>query len=94
MMMKNPSMLLQLLVKILVICDENLVNLACDQTSWVIDTGISITGMGDVSLVSNNGTKLILKDVRHAPDIRLNLIFAGRLDDEGFLTPSVMGNGS
>ncbi|KAK8540125.1 hypothetical protein V6N12_046417 [Hibiscus sabdariffa] len=40
--------------------------------------------MGDVSLVSNNGIKVILKDVRHAPDIRLNLISAGRLDDEGF----------
>ncbi|KAK9005847.1 hypothetical protein V6N11_043267 [Hibiscus sabdariffa] len=36
------------------------------------------------SLVSNNSTKLILKDVRHAPDIRLNLISAGKLDDEGF----------
>ncbi|KAK8527579.1 hypothetical protein V6N12_054785 [Hibiscus sabdariffa] len=45
---------------------------------------VSVTGMGDVGLVSNNGTKLILKDVRHAPDIRLNLISAGRLDDEGF----------
>ncbi|KAK8973436.1 hypothetical protein V6N11_064680 [Hibiscus sabdariffa] len=88
-----------------VICDHNLVNLACDETSWVIDIGASIhvtsrrdfftsytpgdfgvlkmgndglvlvTGMGDVSLVSNNGTKLILKDDRHAPNIRLNLIF-------------------
>ncbi|KAK8590094.1 hypothetical protein V6N12_024477 [Hibiscus sabdariffa] len=27
---------------LLVICDENLVNLACDETSWVIDTGASI----------------------------------------------------
>ncbi|KAK9002786.1 hypothetical protein V6N11_060366 [Hibiscus sabdariffa] len=99
---------------LLVICDENLDNLTCDETSWVIDTDasihvtlrrdfftsytlgdfgvlkmgndglVSVTGMGDVSLVSNNGTKLILKDVRHAPDIRLNLISAGRLDDEGF----------
>ncbi|KAK8564663.1 hypothetical protein V6N12_058246 [Hibiscus sabdariffa] len=40
--------------------------------------------MGDVSLVSNNGTKLIHKDARHAPDIHLNLISAGRLNDEGF----------
>ncbi|KAK9005531.1 hypothetical protein V6N11_042959 [Hibiscus sabdariffa] len=99
---------------LLVICDENVVNLACDETSWVIDTGasihvtsrrdfftsytpsdfgvlkmdndslVSVTSMGDVSLVSNNDTKLILKDVRHATDIRLNLIFAGKLDDEGF----------
>ncbi|KAK9005132.1 hypothetical protein V6N11_042578 [Hibiscus sabdariffa] len=99
---------------LLVICDENLVNLACDGTSWVIDTGasihvtsrrdfftsytpgdfrvlkigndglISVTGMGDVSLVSNNGIRLTLKDVRHAPDIRLNLISTRKLDDEGF----------
>ncbi|KAK8568746.1 hypothetical protein V6N12_007288 [Hibiscus sabdariffa] len=27
---------------LLVICDENLVNLACDETSWVIDIGASI----------------------------------------------------
>ncbi|KAK8984727.1 hypothetical protein V6N11_020043 [Hibiscus sabdariffa] len=39
--------------------------------------------MGNVTLASNNGTKLILKDVRHAPYIRLNLISARRLDDEG-----------
>ncbi|KAK8482701.1 hypothetical protein V6N11_060273 [Hibiscus sabdariffa] len=40
--------------------------------------------MGDVSLVSNNRTKLILKDVRHAPDIHLNLISVGKFYDEGF----------
>ncbi|KAK8574988.1 hypothetical protein V6N12_062665 [Hibiscus sabdariffa] len=91
---------------LMVICDENLVNLACDETSWVIDTSASIhvtsrrdfftsytpgdfgvlkmgndglvsfTSMRDVSLESNNGTKLILKDVRHAPNIPLNLISA------------------
>ncbi|KAK8482700.1 hypothetical protein V6N11_060272 [Hibiscus sabdariffa] len=27
---------------LLVICDENLVNLACDKSSWVINTGVSI----------------------------------------------------
>ncbi|KAK8524988.1 hypothetical protein V6N12_029838 [Hibiscus sabdariffa] len=99
---------------LLVICDKNLINLVCEETTWVIDTGasthvtsrkdfftsytpgdfgvlkmgndglVTVTGMGDVSLVSNNGTKLILKNVRHAPDIRLNLISAGKLDDEGF----------
>ncbi|KAK9019508.1 hypothetical protein V6N11_054026 [Hibiscus sabdariffa] len=99
---------------LLVICDENLINLACDETSWVIDIGasihvtlrrdfftsytpgdfgvlkmgndglVSVTGMSNVSLVRNNGTKLILKDVRHAPDIRLNLISARKLDDDGF----------
>ncbi|KAK8497470.1 hypothetical protein V6N12_017988 [Hibiscus sabdariffa] len=99
---------------LMVICDENLVNLVCDETSWMIDTGTSthitsrrdfftsytlgdygvlkmgnyglvpVTGIGDVSLVRNNGTRVTLKDVRHALDIHLNLIYAGKLDDEGF----------
>ncbi|KAK9042947.1 hypothetical protein V6N11_071300 [Hibiscus sabdariffa] len=43
---------------------------------------VPVTSMGDVSLVSNNDTKLILKDVRHAPNIHLNLISTGKLDDE------------
>ncbi|KAK8475366.1 hypothetical protein V6N11_057436 [Hibiscus sabdariffa] len=70
---------------LLVICDENLVNLACDETSWVIATvaSIHVTSRRDF-FTSSFCTKLILKDVRHAPDIRLNLISAGRLDDEGF----------
>ena len=38
-------------------------------------------GIGDVFLETSIGTKLVLKDV---PDIRLNLISTGRLDDEGF----------
>ncbi|KAK8492320.1 hypothetical protein V6N12_073614 [Hibiscus sabdariffa] len=93
---------------------RKLVNLAYDETSWVIDTCssihamsrmdffisytpgdfgvlkmgndvlVSVTGTRNVRLVSNNGTKLILKDVRHAPNICLNLISAGKLDDEGF----------
>ena len=31
-----------------------------------------------------NGCKMLLKDVRHVPEVRLNLISAGRLDDEGY----------
>ncbi|KAF7121453.1 hypothetical protein RHSIM_Rhsim13G0116100 [Rhododendron simsii] len=47
--------------------------------------GVSkIVGMGDVCLETNTGCKLLLKDVRHVPDIRLNLISAGKLDDEGY----------
>ncbi|KAK8561067.1 hypothetical protein V6N12_048143 [Hibiscus sabdariffa] len=48
------------------------------------DRLVLVIGMGDVSLVSNNGTRLILKDVRHAPDIHLNLISARKLYDEGY----------
>jgi len=31
------------------------------------------------------GCTLVLKDVRHVPDILLNLIFTGKLDDEGYI---------
>lgn len=43
-----------------------------------------IVGIGDICLETNQGLKLLLKDVRHVPDIRLNLISTGRLDDDGF----------
>ncbi|GMH09540.1 hypothetical protein Nepgr_011381 [Nepenthes gracilis] len=43
-----------------------------------------IIGRSDVSFVTNNGAQLILKDVRHVLDIRINIISAGRLDDACF----------
>ena len=43
-----------------------------------------IVGIGDICLESSIGNKLVLKDIMHVPDIRLNLISTGRLDDEGF----------
>ena len=43
-----------------------------------------IVGKGDVHVVTNAGYKLMLKGVRHIPDLRLNLLFTGVLDDEGF----------
>ena len=43
-----------------------------------------IAGKGDVCLETENGTKLVLRNVRHVPDIRLNLISVERLDDEGY----------
>ena len=47
--------------------------------------GVSkIVGIGDDCLETSIGNKLVLKDVRHVPDIRPNLISTGRLDDEGF----------
>ena len=47
--------------------------------------GISkIVGIGDICLETSIGNKLVLKDVRHVPNIRFNLISIGRLDDEGF----------
>lgn len=54
--------------------------------------GVSkVVGIGDVCLETNNGTKLVLKNVKHVPDIRLNLISASNLDDDGFC--NVFGDG-
>ncbi|GKV10172.1 hypothetical protein SLEP1_g21576 [Rubroshorea leprosula] len=99
---------------LLFVGDENVINFASHETSWVMDSGAAyhvthkkefftsytsgdfgvlkmgddgqtkVIGMGTVCLQTNNGTKLVLKDVEHAPDIRLNLIFAGKLDDDGY----------
>ena len=97
-----------------IVYNEDVINVASDETSWVIDSGASIhatsrqdfftsytpgdfgtikmgndglvrvIGSGDVCLEMKNGTQLVLKDVKHIPDIRLNLIYAGKLDDAGF----------
>ena len=44
-----------------------------------------IVDIGDIFLETTTRRKLILKDVRHVPDIRLNLISTGRLDNERFI---------
>ncbi|KAM1487717.1 hypothetical protein ACFX2I_001756 [Malus domestica] len=43
-----------------------------------------ILGIGDICLRTNLGCQLMLKDVRHIPDIRLNLISIGTLDRQGY----------
>jgi hypothetical protein len=54
--------------------------------------GISnVVGIGSICLETGTRMKLILKEVRHAPDIRLNLISTGKLDDDGDTTHSVPG---
>ena len=88
----------------LIVYDSDVVNFACQETSWVIDSGASIhatprkdfftsytsgdfgsvrmgndgsakaIGMRDVRLETSNGTMLTLKNVKHIPDIRMNLI--------------------
>ncbi|WVY89808.1 hypothetical protein V8G54_035322 [Vigna mungo] len=40
-----------------------------------------IVGIGEVTLTTENGNKLVLKEVRHVPEMRLNLISVGKLDD-------------
>ena len=44
-----------------------------------------IIGICDINMTINIGRKLVLKDVRHVLDMRLNLISAGKLDDAGLV---------
>ena len=41
-------------------------------------------GIVDVHLKKRNGSRLILKNVKHISNSRMNLISTGKLDDEGF----------
>ncbi|VFQ97325.1 unnamed protein product [Cuscuta campestris] len=50
-----------------------------------------VVGIRVVVLETKTGMKLVLKNVRHAPDIRLNLISTSVLDDEGYV--STFGDG-
>lgn len=45
-----------------------------------------IVGIGEISLITDTGCKLVLKEVRHVPDMHLNLISAGKLDDAGLVS--------
>ncbi|KAG6437371.1 hypothetical protein SASPL_102286 [Salvia splendens] len=44
-----------------------------------------VAGIGDIHLLTDTGCKLVLRDVRHVPDIRLNIISTGKLDDDGYI---------
>ncbi|KAL9260610.1 Retrovirus-related Pol polyprotein from transposon TNT 1-94-like protein [Drosera capensis] len=44
----------------------------------------TIVGIGDICLQTDVGCRLTLKDVRHIPDLRLNLISGDALDKDGF----------
>ena len=43
-----------------------------------------IVGMKDVELETSIGCKLVLKYVRHVPEMRFSLISIGKLRDEGY----------
>ena len=45
---------------------------------------LKCVGLGDVNLEMSNGTKLTLKDVKHVPDIQLNLFSVAKLCYEGY----------
>ena len=109
---------------LVIVYDENLINVACDDSGWVIDSGASfhvtsrkdffssytlgdfgvlkmgnndtskVVGIGTVCLETSNRTKLILKNVRHAPDICLHLISTSVLNDVVIVIPLVVHNGT
>ena len=43
-----------------------------------------IAGIGSVCLTTSTGCRLILRDVRHVLEIRLNMMSTRRLDNEGY----------
>ena len=43
-----------------------------------------IVGVRNVCLTTSTGSRLILKDVQHVSDIKLNMILIGWMDDEGY----------
>lgn len=53
--------------------DYEILRMDNDSLSKVID-------IGNIFLRTNNCSQLLLRDVRHAPDIRMNLISDGRFD--------------
>ncbi|CAH9075454.1 unnamed protein product [Cuscuta epithymum] len=56
------------------------------------NNGLSkIVGIGDICLKFDTGIELVLHNVKHVPDMRLNLISAGLLDDDGY--SNNFGNG-
>ena len=45
---------------------------------------VKVFGVGTVFLKTNTGSTLVLQNVKHAPDIPLNLISVGQLVDDGY----------
>ena len=44
-----------------------------------------IVGIGEVTLMTENGSKLMLKEVRCVLEMHLNLISTGKLDEVGMI---------
>ena len=51
----------------------------------------NIVGIGDICIHTNVDYQLMLRDVRHVPNLHLNLMFKIALDKEGF--QNYFGNG-
>ena len=50
-----------------------------------------VVGIGTICLETSVGTKLVLNNVKHAPDVRLHLIFIAVLDDQGYVSTNGYG---
>ena len=48
------------------------------------DGACRIIGIGNICMLTSTSYKMMLKDVRHVLDIKLNLISSEWLDDEGY----------
>ncbi|GKB76256.1 putative RNA-directed DNA polymerase [Tanacetum coccineum] len=94
--------------------DYDMVNLANDDSSWILDSGATchvvtrkdyyssytpgdfdvvrmgntglsrIASIGDICLKFDTGMKLVLHNVKHVPDMRLNIISTCLLDEDGY----------
>ncbi|GKD00293.1 putative RNA-directed DNA polymerase [Tanacetum coccineum] len=63
--------------------DYDMVNLANDDSSWILNSGATSH--------FDTGMELVLHNVKHVPDMRLNIISTGLLDEDGYHNSS--GNG-
>ncbi|KAG8373421.1 hypothetical protein BUALT_Bualt11G0022500 [Buddleja alternifolia] len=53
----------------------------------MVNHGVTeVIGMGNINLETDTRCRLILRDVRHIPNIRLNIISTGNLDDDGYVS--------
>ncbi|GKD25538.1 putative RNA-directed DNA polymerase [Tanacetum coccineum] len=94
--------------------DYDMVNLAHDDSSWILDSGATchvatrkeyfpsytpgdfgvvrmsntglsrIASIGDICLKFDTWMELVLHNVKHVPDMRLNIISTGLLDEDGY----------
>ena len=45
---------------------------------------VKVFGVGTICLKTNTCSTLVSQNVKHAPDIPINLISVGQLDDDGY----------
>nr|GEV02725.1 retrovirus-related Pol polyprotein from transposon TNT 1-94 [Tanacetum cinerariifolium] len=101
--------------------DYDMVNLANDDSSWILDSGATchvatqkdyyssytpgdfgvvrmgntglsrIAGIGEICLKFDTKMELVLHNVKHVPDMRLNIISIGLLNEDGYHNSSSNG---